>query len=212
MAVGILAALHARQQNNEGQKIEVSMQEAVLGFMVSSMHQYFTGNSVGTRPIQVADGHFTLRIPEISNDVWPVLARAIDRADLLDDQRFSTNAARRQHRGELEEIVQAWARAHTRQEIWQALRDIGYFGAPVLSIGEVLEDPHIEARQAFIVRQHPTAGPTTLLSPWIRMSMTPSSIRQDAPAIGQHTDEVLSGLLGLPSTELADLRARGIVK
>jgi crotonobetainyl-CoA:carnitine CoA-transferase CaiB-like acyl-CoA transferase len=211
-ALGILAALHVRQQTGEGQKIEVSMQEAVLGFMVSSMHQYFTGNSVGTRPIPVADGHFTLRIPEISDEVWPALARALDQADLIHDQRFATSAARRENRADLQELVQGWAQRHTRQEIWQALRDLGYFGAPVLSIGEVLEDPHIKARQAFIVREHPTAGPTTLLSPWIRMSMTPSSIRQDAPAIGQHTGEVLRGLLGLTTTELDDLCARGIVK
>jgi crotonobetainyl-CoA:carnitine CoA-transferase CaiB-like acyl-CoA transferase len=70
MAVGILAALHARNSSGNGQKIEVSMQEAVLGFMVSSFHQYFTGNKVGTRPMQVADGYFTLRTPEVSDDNW----------------------------------------------------------------------------------------------------------------------------------------------
>jgi succinate--hydroxymethylglutarate CoA-transferase len=65
-----------------------------------------------------------------------------------------------------------------------------------------MEDPHIKARQAFIERDHPTAGPTKLLAPWIRLSETPASIRDDAPAIGQHTDEVLGGLLGLSSAEL----------
>lgn len=212
MALGILAALHARERSGEGQKIEVSMQEAVLGFMVSSMHQFFTGNSVGTRPMQVADGHFTLRIPEIGDQAWPALARAIGRDDLVTDARFSTSASRRQHRAELEDLVRTWARGQTRRSIWSALRDLGYFGAPVLSIGEVLEDPHIQAREAFTVREHPTAGPTTLLRPWIRMSKTPASLRQDAPAIGQHTDEVLSGLLGLSANELAELRTQGIAK
>jgi formyl-CoA transferase len=91
------------------------------------------------------------------------------------------------------------------------LRELDYFGAPVLSIGEVMEDRHIKERRAFIERDHPTAGPTTLLAPWIHLSQNPSSIRHDAPAIGQHTDEVL-GALGLTTAELADLRAQGVIK
>ncbi len=59
---------------------------------------------------------------------------------------------------------------------------------------------------------HPTAGPTTLLAPWIHLSRTPTSIRDDAPAIGQHTDEVLSGVLGLTGADLKDLRGEGVIK
>jgi len=79
-------------------------------------------------------------------------------------------------------------------------------------MGEVIEDPHIKERNAFIERNHPTAGPVKLLAPWIHMSKTPASIRTDSPAIGQHTDEVLGGILGLSTVELAELRAQGAVK
>ncbi|HXV80521.1 MAG TPA: CoA transferase [Candidatus Binatia bacterium] len=212
MCVGILAALHARERTGEGQRIVVSMQEAVLGFMISSMHEYFTGINVGNSPIPVADGYFTLRIPEISDAVWSKLAHLMEHDDLIEDRRFATAAARRDHQAELEEMVKAWARGKTRQELWDGLRDLDYFGAPVLSTREVLEDPHIKARQAFIVRDHPTAGPTTLLAPWIQLSKTPASIRDDAPAIGQHTDEVLGGILGLTETELSELRGQGVIK
>jgi crotonobetainyl-CoA:carnitine CoA-transferase CaiB-like acyl-CoA transferase len=212
MCVGILAALHARERTGEGQRIVVSMQEAVLGFMISSMHEYFTGINVGNSPVAVADGYFTLRIPEISDAVWSKLARLMRRDDLIQDQRFATAAGRRDHQAELEEMIKAWARDKTRQELWDGLRDLDYFGAPVLSTGEVLEDQHIKARQAFIVRDHPTAGPTTLLAPWIHLSKTPASIRNDAPAVGQHTDEVLGGILGLSGIELGDLRGQGVIK
>jgi crotonobetainyl-CoA:carnitine CoA-transferase CaiB-like acyl-CoA transferase len=75
-----------------------------------------------------------------------------------------------------------------------------------------MEDQHIKERRAFIERDHPTAGPTTLLAPWIHLNKTPTSIRDDAPAIGQHTDEVLTGILGLTKAELSNLRAEGVVK
>jgi crotonobetainyl-CoA:carnitine CoA-transferase CaiB-like acyl-CoA transferase len=212
MAVGILAAQHARNHTGKGQKIEVSMQEAVLGFMVSSLHQYFTGNKVGTRPMEVADGYFTLRAAEVSDENWKRLAAVIGRDDLAGDARFKTEAARRQHRAEVDEMVRSWARGQTRQTIWNGLRDLGYFGAPVLSLGEVMEDPHIKARRAFIEREHPNAGVTKLLAPWIRLSETPAAIRADAPAIGQHTDEVLAELLGLNAVQLATLREQGAVR
>ena len=82
----------------------------------------------------------------------------------------------------------------------------------MLSLNEVLEDPHVKARHAFIERDHPTAGPTTLLAPWIHMSETPPSIHDDAPLVGQHTDAVLGELLGLDTGELSELRTKGVIQ
>jgi len=160
----------------------------------------------------VADGHFTLRIPEMSDTVWQKLTTLMDRDDLREDPRFAGAAERRRHRSEIESLLRQWARHKTRQELWDGLRPLDYFGAPVLSTAEVLEDPHIKVRQAYIKRRHPTAGPATLLAPWIHMSKTPTEIRADAPTLGQHTDEVLGGLLNLTAAELSDLRAQGVIK
>jgi len=212
MVCGILAALHARERTGEGQRIVVSMQEALLGFMISEFHEHFIGIEVGNYPVPVADGYFTLRIPDISDAGWAKLAKFMDRDDLFEDARFASAPARKQHRAELHELIKSWARNKTRQELWDGLRIIDYFGAPVLSMGEVIEDPHIKERHAFIERNHPTAGPTTLLAPWIHMSKTPASIRDDSPALGQHTEEVLGKVLGLSTAEVSDLRAQGIVK
>jgi crotonobetainyl-CoA:carnitine CoA-transferase CaiB-like acyl-CoA transferase len=212
MVCGILAALHARERTGEGQRIVVSMQEALLGFMISEFHEHFIGIEIGNKPVPAADGYFTLRIPDLSDNGWAKLAKFMDREDLLADERFATAAARKQHRAQLHELIKDWARTKSRQELWDGLRNIDYFGAPVLSMGEVIDDPHIKERQAFIERDHPTAGPTKLLAPWIHMSKTPASIRSDSPALGQHTDEVLGEVLGLSATDLSDLRAQGIVK
>ncbi len=212
MVCGILAALHARERTGEGQRIVVSMQEALLGFMISEFHEHFIGIEVGNYPVPVADGYFTLRIPDISDSGWATLAKFMGREDLLEDARFASAPARKQHRAELHELIKTWARGKNRQELWDGLRAIDYFGAPVLSMGEVIQDPHIKERQAFVERNHPTAGPTTLLAPWIHMSKTPASIRSDSPALGQHTDEVLGQVLGLSALELSGLRTQGIVK
>jgi crotonobetainyl-CoA:carnitine CoA-transferase CaiB-like acyl-CoA transferase len=212
MVCGILAALHARERTGEGQRIVVSMQEALLGFMISEFHEHFIGIEIGNKPVPAADGYFTLRIPDLSDSGWAKLAKLMKRDDLIEDARFATAPARRQHRSELYELICAWIRGKTRHELWDGLRKIDYFGAPVLSMGEVIDDPHIKERQAFIERDHPTAGPTKLLAPWIHMSQTPPSIRADSPALGQHTEEVLTGLLNLSASELAELRAQGVLK
>jgi crotonobetainyl-CoA:carnitine CoA-transferase CaiB-like acyl-CoA transferase len=212
MVCGILAALHARERTGEGQRIVVSMQEALLGFMISEFHEHFIGIEIGNKPVPVADGYFTLRIPDLTDSGWVELAKFMERRDLIEDARFATATTRKQHRSELYDLIRSWIRDKNRQELWDGLRKIDYFGAPVLSMGEVMEDPHIKARNAFIERDHPKAGSTTLLAPWIHMSKTPPSIRADAPLLGQHTDEVLGGVLGLNSGELAALRAEKVIK
>ena len=212
MVCGILAALHARERTGEGQRIVVSMQEALLGFMISEFHEHFIGIEIGNKPVPVADGYFTLRIPDLSESGWIDLAKFMERGDLIEDQRFATAPARKQHRSEIYDLVRSWMRGKKRQELWDGLRKIDYFGAPVLSMGDVLEDPHIKERKAFVERNHPKAGRTTLLAPWIHMSKTPGSIRDDAPLLGQHTDIVLGGILGLSADALTQLRAEGVVK
>ena len=212
MVCGILAALHARERSGEGQRIVVSMQEALLGFMISEFHEHFIGIEIGNKPVPAADGYFTLRIPDLSDSGWAKLAKFMGREDLLEDTSFATAAGAKQNRSELYELIKTWVSGKTRQELWDGLRHIDYFGAPVLSMGEVIDDPHIKERQAFIERNHPVAGPVKLLAPWIHMSKTPPSIREDSPAIGQHTDEVLGGILGLSAAELSDLRAQRAIK
>ena len=196
MALGILAALHARQHTGEGQKLVVSMQEAVLGFMVSSMHRFFTGNKVGGQPMKVADGYFTMRMADLSDANWAKLARLIDQDESHYRRAFCNG------RGAPPESCRAGGNHSGLGATKNSPGDLArtprprYFGAPVLSLGEVMEDLHIKTRKAFIQRDHPSAGATALLAPWIHLSKTPATIHDDAPAIGQHTDEVLGKLLG----------------
>jgi crotonobetainyl-CoA:carnitine CoA-transferase CaiB-like acyl-CoA transferase len=217
LAVGILAAITARDQTGEGQRIDVATPDALLGFGVMDLHSHFSGRfaayKVGSErgPAQVADGEFTLRAPEITDENYRKLALTMGREDLVDDPRFARAPDRRKNLKALDEIVLEWAQGQRRQELWDKLRDLGYFGAPLLSLAEVVEDPHIQARQAFIRREHPVAGEITLLAPWIRMSETSAAIRRVAPTLGQHTDEVMQGVLGLSPSEIVQLRAQAVI-
>ena len=212
MALGILAALYERTESGEGQRIEVAMQEALLGFMTSTMHEHFTGNKVGGGAAKVADGYFTLRVPDLRDTQFERLAQVMGDEDLATDPRFATEEARRQNKDELASMVRAWASEQSRQFLWEHLRDIAYFGAPVLSLAEVIEDEHVKARETFIEKEHPAAGPITLLAPWVRMSRTPTSIRESAPLLGQHTDEVLRDVIGFSEAEIEELRSTAAVE
>jgi crotonobetainyl-CoA:carnitine CoA-transferase CaiB-like acyl-CoA transferase len=160
----------------------------------------------------VKDGWFTLRAPAMDDGTWAELASVIDRDDLRDDPRFATAEARRKNERELNEIVRAWALGKTRDEVWVALRDLGYFGAPVLSLEEVMEDPHVKARGVFKPIDHPTFGPTVQMNPWIHMSRTPTNIDRPSPKLGEHTDYVLGDIVGLAPDEIAELRSAKVVR
>ena len=134
------------------------------------------------------------------------------RDDLAQDPRFATAAARKQNRTELYDLIKAFVATKPRNELWDGLRQIDYFGAPVLSMGEVIEDEHIKERRAFIDVDHPTAGPVKLLAPWIHMSNTPTSIRSQSPTLGQHTDDVLGNILGLSAEKITELKNQAVVK
>ena len=104
-------------------------------------------------------------------------------------------------------LIKTGSSTKTRQELWNGLRHIDYFGAPVLSMGEVIEDEHIKERKAFIDRNHPIAGPTKLLGAMDSHVEDADEHPHDAPLLGQHTDEVLGNVLGLSAAQLSELRA-----
>ena len=215
MTVGILAALHARERTGEGQKIVVSMQEAVLGFMVSSMHEHFTGNMVGNTPMQVADGYFTLRIPHYWGTTrWSRAWRSgWGGRNWRWTQRFTGSGGPAGEQG----------------RVGPDRPGLGARPYPAGDLGRRARPRRTSARRCCPRPRSwttPTSRPGTRSSSatipppgpprcWRRGSTCrkrPPPIHDDAPAIGQHTDEVLGGLLGLGEAELAELRAAAVIR
>jgi crotonobetainyl-CoA:carnitine CoA-transferase CaiB-like acyl-CoA transferase len=211
MALGICAALFERAHSGRGQTVDVSMQEALLGFMTEVFHTHFESQRVAQPPKQCADGYYAFHLPDISDELWGQLCTAMGEPDLADSAHFNTAAVRRSNYEALEETVARWVRSRTRSELWNILMPLGLSSAPVLTFAEAIEDPHLESRGAFIKVDHPQVGSVRLLAPWIRFSRTPAAIERPAPLVGQHNREVFEALVGLADAEVSRLEDEGVI-
>lgn len=211
LALGIVAALFDRERTGEGRRIEISMQEAMLGFMVSTLHTLFENQPVGGRYYEVADGYVSFHLPDISDELWRHLASSLGFPDAATDPRFVNAAARRRHFAQVQEKVAEMVRGHTRQRLWEVLKPHGIANSPVLSIAEVVDNEHIRARGAFVEVDHPQAGTLKMLRPWIRFSDAPTTIHHAGPAIGAHNAEVYRDLLGFDEAKLRQLKDAGAI-
>jgi len=211
MATGILAALYEREKSGRGQKLTVSMQEALLGFMVSSMHTHFEKQAIGGVPKQCADGYMAFHLPDITNELWEDFAKAMGHPEALEDPRFATPETRRANYPAVEQAAQEWVKATPRDRLWEILLETGSSSAPVLRLAEVYDDRHLKARDAFVDIEHPEAGTIKMLRPWVRFSETPTAITHAGPRMGEHNHSVYKDLLGMDAAEVDRLEAEGVL-
>ena len=141
---------------------------------------------------------------------WDELCVATDMPELLVDERFENVETRAQHESELYEVFANWTRQHTKQEVMQILGEAGVPCAACLDTTELFRDPHLLARGFVHNIDHPVHGNVPLLgfAPTLSASEVPI---QRAPLLGEHTDEVLEGMLGLDGATLEQLKAEGVL-
>ena len=211
MALGILAALYRRERTGEGDYVDVAMQEAQLGFMVSSLHTLFERQPVASAPVQCADGYVAFHLPDLSPERWLALCESMGHPEAVDDPRFDSIDNRRTNFEDLMAEAQEWVRSMTRAELWRVFRDLSLPGAPVLTVGEAIADENLAARGALLEVKHPAAGPLTMLRPWIRFAGHDTTIRHAGPAVGEHNHEVYAELLAMSPAQVDELAARGVI-
>lgn len=223
-AVGILAALLQREKTGCGQRLEVSMQDAIVNLnRIAILGHYFgavPAPRVGNRVTVLAPTDLYPCAPGGSNDyaflitttkeMWESLLRAIDRTDLLTDDRFTDQRKRNQHFDDIFEIIASWTRRRSKFEVMRILGEVGVPCGAVLDSGDILANEHLKARGMISTIQHPTRGAFTMPGCAVQLSDSPVEI-QPAPLLGQHNAEVLGALLGLTSADLAGLKEGGIV-
>lgn len=146
-----------------------------------------------------------------NNAAWHRLASVVG-GGLTDDERFATEAGRKQHEDDLDTAIASWTMALDRWEVTRRLQAVGVAAFPSLSPGDLWQgDPHLAALGMLEQPDHPATGARTIPGvPW-RLTNGPNGLRRPAPLIGQHTDEVLPELLGLQPADVAELRRRGVL-
>jgi formyl-CoA transferase len=220
--VGILAALVERERSNTGQQVELALYESVLRIMEWSVAAYDrlglvrerTGNRLpNSAPLDnyaTSDERWAC-IAAAGDVLFPRLCKAMGREDLLKDDRFATLAARASNADAINEIVASWAKQRTLQEVEEALVAHQVPVSRVYPVDEILADPQVQARGAVITVEDPVLGGVRQQAPVPRLDRTPLEVARGAPRLGEHTDEVLTDLLGMSDEEISELRARGIV-
>ncbi|MDP6064175.1 MAG: CoA transferase [SAR202 cluster bacterium] len=221
-AIGILAALYRRQRTGAGDYVEVSMQDAVVNLNRVRMVQTLgsgeplarLGNRMFGPPALVYQcrpgGPNDYVSLYIGGEAWDSLLAIIGRAELIGDTRYSTREARAQNSDEIETFLTEWTSRHTKYEVMEALNEVGIPCGAVLDTREVLEDPHLRAREMVVEVDDPQRGTYSAIGCPVKLSSNTVTVTPP-PLLGQHSGEVLSELLGIGQKELQDLSESGVI-
>ena len=227
-AAATMIALFGVVMHGEGEWIDISMQECMAGHphQVGRRTPWIYGNEPDPRkPPRLAaagmrepyavgsfrckDGYVSF-LP-LGSRMWPQLARMIDRPELITDPRFASADDRTERREDLETIFQAWFNEHTRMEVFAAGQREMLPCAPIMESYEALENPHFRERSYFVDMMHPNAGSLTYTGLPFRFSDANATPNTPAPRLGEHNTEIYGNFLNIAPSELAELRAKGVV-
>jgi formyl-CoA transferase len=169
-----------------------------------------SGHSSPAGTFQTKDEHWVVLVTS-SDRTFERLAKAMDREDMLTDDRFYTNSVRLKHFELTNGIVADWVKTKTRSELQEHLDAHGVPVSPINSIEDIFNDHHFKERENIVEVNHPRLGKVKMPGIVPKFSETPGSIRQVAPDLGEHTDEVLKSLLELDETELQELKNNKVI-
>ena len=223
MAIGILAALQQRHLTGEGQQVEVAMQEAVLNIIRVSLRDHQRrgsamprqGNQLGktvpgtTYPCKPGGANDYVYI-FCQTQMWPAFVKATGMTHLGEDSRFKTPDGRWENRAALDAEVAAWTKQRTKFEVMEILADAGVPCGACQDTAEVLEDPHLLARDMIVDVEYPKYGTFKTVGCPIKLSASPAEITRP-PELGEHSEEVLRELCGVTAKDFAKLKGDGVV-
>ncbi len=220
-ANAIQAALLARTKTGRGQAIDISLLDAQVAWLANVASNYLVS---GQRPQRFGNAHPTI-VPyqtfqakdsffclAVGNDgQWRKLCDVLRSPELANDVRFATNPARVQHR---ELVISTLQKVFVTREATFWLREIAQAGVPcgpVQPLDYVFADPQVLARDMVWTVPHPSAGAVRLVGSPLKLSDSPVVSQAPPPLLGEHTDEILTSVLGYSLAEVSCLRAEGVV-
>ena len=221
--IGILAALRHREKTGIGQQVDIGMLDTHAAWLANQGMNYL---ATGQNPARLGNQHPNIvpyqvfptkdgfMVLSVGND--PTFVRFCENtglAYLLGDERFATNAQRVANRQLVTDTLTPVLQTRTTTEWVELLETLKIGCGPINTLEQVFADPQIVARKTVVEMAHPTAegGVVKVIANPVRLSETPADYRITAPGVGQHTDEVLSEILGKTDADLAALRAAGVL-
>jgi crotonobetainyl-CoA:carnitine CoA-transferase CaiB-like acyl-CoA transferase len=217
---GIVTALLHRERTGQGQRLDVSLLSCLMLAHAARLPVFW---ATGEEPARQGSAHPLLApfqafmakdgwiyVAVLSDGLWAPFCAALGRPDLAGDPRFASRDDRAKHRGALTDLLAPIFLERPVAEWMGALEARGVLCAPVNRYADIEGDPQIRASEMIVEEQHPRAGRFRTLDTAVRFARTPGTRRRGAPALGEHTDEVLREA-GVPAEQIARLRAAGAI-
>jgi crotonobetainyl-CoA:carnitine CoA-transferase CaiB-like acyl-CoA transferase len=220
-SIAICAALAHRAQTGAGQHLDLALLDSQIALLAYQNTNYFaTGkppgrignlhpNIVPYQPFRTADGDVIIACG--NDNLYRKFCAAAGCAELADDPRFATNGKRVENRVELTRLLAEVFRKRSTREWVELLEAAGVPNGPINDIAQVFEEPQVKARGVRIELQHGAGAMLPMVASPMRFSGAPLEYRQAPPLLGEHTEDVLRGLLGKSEAEVAALRAGQVI-
>ncbi len=217
---GVLLALLARQKTGKGQQVDISLLDSMVSTLTYQALIYLTtGRSpqrLGTRHPSIVpyecfktqDGFVNIAVT--NQKQWLNFCQVLGFREIAVDPRFETMKARLANYDTLKPMIDRALSAMTRSEVMARMSDVGIPAGPINTVGEILEDPQIHAREMVVALTHPEYGPLRLLGIPIKLSDTPGTVEMAPPRFGEHNREVLFKL-GYSEADVARFAESGVI-
>ncbi|MBD3648717.1 MAG: CoA transferase [Pseudomonadales bacterium] len=220
----VVTALFDREKTGKGAFIDIAMEDTVLPTLATVVGAYYfhdreipkrTGNrhpALTLAPYNVypaKDGHVAIIC--IREGHWRALAGAMERPELIEDEKFGSMAARAAAMDEVDELVSAWTSQRTKQEALTILQEAGVPSSMVRNVEEVLNDSHLHAKGMLRRVQHPAMGDIVLSNSPINVARDNPITPQLPPALGEQNAAVYKELLGLSDETLRQLSEQDVI-
>jgi formyl-CoA transferase len=217
----ILAALLHRGRSGEGQHIDMALLDVQVAMLANLSSAYFCSNEVPQRmgnahqaivPYHVFRASDEFLVVAVGNDgQFAKFCEVIGAPGWPLDARFASNPERVRHRDLLVGMIAERMRVRTAREWLAALEPSGVPCGPINDLSQVFADPQVRHRGMQVAAPHGAAGRVKMVANPIKFSATPIGHDHAPPLLGEHTDEVLRGVLGMSAADIAQLRAKGTI-
>lgn len=217
--IGALGALRHRDRTGEGQHVDCSLLDSIInsstGFnamAAGGVKLPRIGNpfifAAPTGIFKCTDGYVYAGV--LLDNHWKIMCEMMGRPELAEDPNYATFQERIKRRAEVDAVLNDWCATRTRAEVVEACEKAQIAVASVNTMEEAVADPHVQYREAITAVPHQSGNEIKLTNPAIKYSRTPIRVRNPAPMLGQHTDEVLEEA-GISEEERDALRKNGII-